>query len=41
MVNIARFYYNYRVAGPDKKTPAMRIGLVKKLVYPRDLFTLK
>ena len=40
MLNILRFYYNFMVPGADKKTPAMRLGLAKGLVYERDLFSL-
>lgn len=39
MVTVLRFYHNWMLAGEkDGKTPAMRIGLAKGLVYPRDLF---
>lgn len=39
MVEILRFYYNYMLALPDSggQTPAMRLGLAKGKVYPRDL----
>ena len=39
MVEILRFYYNNMLALPDSggQTPAMRLGLAKGKVYPRDL----
>ncbi|WP_417277509.1 hypothetical protein [Celeribacter sp.] len=40
IINILRFYYNYMVTGADGKSPAMRLGLAKGLVYERDLFSL-
>lgn len=40
MAAILRFYYNYMLAGDkDGKTPAMRLGLAKGKVYPRDLIS--
>lgn len=38
MVAILRFYHNWMLPGRDGATPAMRIGLAKGLIYPRDLF---
>ena len=38
LVTILRFYHNWMLAGRDGMTPAMRIGLAKGLIYPRDLF---
>lgn len=38
LATILRFYHNYMLPGDDKKTPAMRLGLAKGLVYERDLF---
>ncbi|MEO9629944.1 MAG: hypothetical protein ABJG14_05850 [Sulfitobacter sp.] len=40
IINILRFYYNYMVTGSDGRTPAMRLGLARGLVYERDLFSL-
>lgn len=39
MLNILRVYQNYILKGPDKKTPAMRIGLAKGVVRADDLFS--
>lgn len=39
MVTILRFYHNWMLRGRDGATPAMRIGLAKGLIYPRDLFS--
>jgi hypothetical protein len=38
MIGILRFYHNWMLRGRDGKTPAMRVGLAKGLIYPRDLF---
>lgn len=38
LVTILRFYHNWMLRGRDGATPAMRIGLAKGLIYPRDLF---
>ena len=38
VVAILRFYHNWMLRGRDGKTPAMRIGLARGLIYPRDLF---
>lgn len=40
LATILRFYHNYMLAGADKQTPAMRLGLAKGLVYERDLFAV-
>ncbi|WP_417249905.1 hypothetical protein [Celeribacter sp.] len=40
IINILRFYYNYMVAGSDGRTPAMRLGLARGVIYERDLFSL-
>jgi len=40
MLTILRFYHNWMLPGRDGATPAMRIGLAKGLIYPRDLFAL-
>lgn len=34
---IFRVYYNYCLAGKDKKTPAMRLGLAKAVITPQDI----
>ena len=34
---ILRVYYNYVLAGQDKQTPAMRLGLTKKPVKESDI----
>ncbi|WP_022704069.1 hypothetical protein [Pseudorhodobacter ferrugineus] len=39
LVTILRFYHNWMLRGQDGATPAMRIGLAKGLIYPRDLFS--
>lgn len=41
MAAILRFYYNYMLALPerDHQTPAMRLGLAKGKIYPRDLIS--
>ncbi|MDF3607586.1 putative toxin-antitoxin system toxin component, PIN family [Paracoccus sp. DMF-8] len=39
LVTILRFYHNWMLRGRDGATPAMRIGLAKGLIYPRDLFS--
>ena len=38
LVTILRFYHNWMLRGQDGATPAMRVGLAKGLIYPRDLF---
>ena len=38
LVTILRFYHNWMLSGQDGATPAMRVGLAKGLIYPRDLF---
>jgi hypothetical protein len=38
LVTILRFYHNWMLRGKDGASPAMRIGLAKGLIYPRDLF---
>ncbi|WP_198262595.1 hypothetical protein [sulfur-oxidizing endosymbiont of Gigantopelta aegis] len=37
LLDIFRVYYNYCIAGKDKKTPAMRLGLAKGIVSPEDI----
>lgn len=37
VANILRFYYNYMLTDKSGRTPAMKIGLAKGVVYPRDL----
>lgn len=39
MIGILRFYHNWMLRGRDGQTPAMRVGLAKGLIYPRDLFS--
>ena len=41
MAVILRFYYNYMLAtgNKSKQTPAMRLGLAKGRIYPRDLLS--
>lgn len=41
MATILRFYYNYMLADRSGKTPAMKLGLAKGLVYPRDLLAFR
>jgi len=36
LIDIYRFHHNWCDPGADKKTPAMRIGLAKGLIYERD-----
>lgn len=38
MVAVLRFYHNWMLPGRDGATPAMRVGMAKGLIYPRDLF---
>lgn len=35
LLNIFRAYYNYCLPGQDGKTPAMRIGMAKKIIDPK------
>lgn len=37
MLEVFRVYYNYCLAGQDKKTPAMRLGLAKGAIDPQDV----
>lgn len=37
MLGIFRVFYNYCLAGQDKKTPAMRLGLAKGKVSLEDI----
>lgn len=37
MLEIFRVYYNYCLAGKDKMTPAMRLGLAQAIVDPEDI----
>jgi len=37
MLEIFRVYYNYFLAGKDKMTPAMRLGLAQAIVDPKDI----
>ncbi len=37
VLDIFRVYYNYCLAGKDKKTPAMRLGLAKTVIGPRRI----
>lgn len=37
MLEIFRVYYNYCLAGKDKMTPAMRLGLAQAVVDPEDI----
>lgn len=37
MLEIFRVYYNYCLAGKDKMTPAMRLGLAEAIVAPEDI----
>lgn len=37
MLGIFRVFYNYCLAGQDKKTPAMRFGLAKGKVSLEDI----
>lgn len=37
VLNIFRVFYNYCLAGKDKKTPAMRLGLAEKVMRPQDI----
>lgn len=37
MLGIFRVFYNYCLAGRDKKTPAMRLGLAKGKVSLEDV----
>ena len=37
MLGIFRVFYNYYLAGQDKKTPAMRLGLAKGKVSLEDI----
>lgn len=39
LVTILRFYHNWMLRCQDGASPAMRIGLAKGLIYPRDLFS--
>ena len=38
LANILRFYHNYMLPDKQGRTPAMKIGLARGRVYPRDLF---
>jgi len=37
LLDIFRVYYNYCLAGKDKNTPAMRVGLAKGKVALEDI----
>lgn len=37
LLMIFRVFYNYVAVGEDKKTPAMRLGLAKKMVSLSDV----
>lgn len=37
LLNIFRLYYNFCLAGKDKKTPAMRLGLMDRRITPAEL----
>lgn len=41
MLGIFRVFYNYCLAGQDKKTPAMRLGLAKRKVSLEDIVYFK
>lgn len=40
VLSIFRVYYNYALAGEDKKTPAMRIGLADRIISLEELSIL-
>ena len=41
VLGIFRVFYNYCLPGKDKKTPAMRLGLAKKVVSIRELLAYR
>ncbi len=41
VLEIFRVYYNYCLAGQDKKTPAMRLGLAKAVIDPQEILYFK
>lgn len=42
LVDILRFYHNWMLPASDRSgaTPAMKVGLARGLIYPRDLFAV-
>ena len=41
ILEVFRVYYNYCLAGTDKQTPAMRLGLAKGVIDPQDVIYFK
>ena len=41
VLTIFRVYYNYCLAGKDKKTPAMRLGLTNYTVEPQNILSAR
>ena len=41
VLTIFRVYYNYCLAGKDKKTPAMRLGLATAVIKPQDILCVQ